>query len=57
MPNRRTLILFLIPALIWGSTWYAITFQVGTVNAIFSVSYRFILAGIIFMTDLLKVDL
>jgi len=41
-------ILFLIPALIWGSTWYAITFQLGTVEPIFSVSYRFLLAGIRF---------
>lgn len=43
------LILFAIPALIWGSTWYAITFQLGKVEPIFSVSYRFLLAGTIFI--------
>jgi len=40
-------ILFLIPALIWGSTWYAIKFQIGDTDPLFSVAYRFILAGVI----------
>lgn len=40
-------ILFVIPALIWGSTWYAITLQLGEVAPLFSVSYRFILAGVL----------
>ena len=39
-------VLFLIPAFIWGSTFFAIKFQVGVVEPIWSVSYRFILAGI-----------
>ena len=39
--------LFAVPALIWGSTWYAITFQLGTVDPLYSVSYRFILAGVL----------
>ena len=39
--------LFIIPVLIWGSTWFAITFQLGEVEPLFSVSYRFFLAGII----------
>ncbi len=39
--------LFAIPALIWGSTWYAITFQLGTVDPLFSVSYRFVLAALL----------
>ena len=42
-------ILFLIPALIWGSTFFVIKFQVGTVPPIWSVSYRFILAGLILL--------
>ena len=42
--------LFAIPALIWGSTWYAITFQLGTVDPLYSVSYRFILAGILLIS-------
>lgn len=41
------LFLYLIPVLIWGSTWYAITFQLGDVDPLFSVSYRFFLAGVI----------
>ena len=40
-------ILFVIPALIWGSTWYAITFQLGEVEPLFSVAYRFVLAGVL----------
>ena len=42
-------ILFLIPAVIWGSTFYVIKFQVGVVPPIWSVSYRFILAGILLL--------
>lgn len=42
-------ILFLVPALIWGSTFFAIKFQVGVVEPVWSVSYRFILAGIILL--------
>lgn len=40
-------ILFLVPTLIWGSTWYAIKFQLGDVNPIMSVAYRFVLASLI----------
>lgn len=45
----KNVILYLIPALIWGSTWFAITFQVGDVDPIVSVSYRFLLAGLILL--------
>lgn len=41
--------LYIIPALIWGSTWFAITFQVGEVAPIVSVSYRFAIAGLILL--------
>ncbi len=41
--------LFLIPALIWGSTFFVIKFQLGVVDPTWSVSYRFILAGIILL--------
>jgi drug/metabolite transporter (DMT)-like permease len=41
--------LFLIPALIWGSTFFVIKFQLGEVDPTWSVSYRFILAGIILL--------
>lgn len=39
------LFLFLVPSLIWGSTWYAIKFQIGSTDPILSVGYRFILAA------------
>ena len=45
--TKRQYILFAIPALIWGSTWYVIKFQLGTIDPLVSVSYRFILAGLI----------
>lgn len=41
--------LFSIPALIWGTTWYAIKFQLGTVNPLLSVAYRFAIAGILLL--------
>lgn len=41
--------LFIIPALIWGSTFFVIKFQLGVVDPTWSVSYRFILAGIILL--------
>jgi drug/metabolite transporter (DMT)-like permease len=52
-------ILFAIPALIWGSTFFIIKFQVGLVPPIWSVSYRFVLAGIILLAycGIRKVDL
>ena len=34
-------------SLIWGSTWFAITFQLGSVPAAVSVAYRFGLAGVL----------
>jgi drug/metabolite transporter (DMT)-like permease len=39
--------LFAIATLIWGSTWLAITFQLGVVAAEVSVAYRFALAALI----------
>jgi drug/metabolite transporter (DMT)-like permease len=40
-------ILFIIPSLIWGSTWYVIKFQLGKVDPVMSVAYRFFLASAI----------
>lgn len=45
--TARQYILFAIPSLIWGSTWYAIKFQLGKVDPLLSVSYRFLFAGIV----------
>ncbi len=45
----KNILLFLTPTLIWGSTWYVITFQVGDVDAMYSVAYRFAIAGILML--------
>ena len=39
--------LFVLAVSIWGSTWIAITFQLGTVQPEASVFYRFVLAALI----------
>ena len=41
------LVLFSLVVLIWGSTWIAITFQLGEVDPILSVGYRFTLAALL----------
>lgn len=45
----RNALLFLTPCLVWGSTWIVIKFQLGVVDPLYSVSYRFFLAGIILL--------
>lgn len=40
-------LLYVIPVLIWGSTWLAIKFQLGIVPPELSVAYRFLLAALI----------
>lgn len=47
--RSNNLTLFTIPALIWGSTWFVITFQLGSVAPLISVIYRFFLAGALMM--------
>lgn len=42
--------LFIIPALIWGSTWFTIKFQLGIVDPLVSVVYRYLLAGVIMLS-------
>lgn len=46
----NTAALFTIPALIWGSTFFVIKYQLGVVDPTWSVSYRFILAGGMLLT-------
>ncbi len=48
--TKRQYILFAIPALIWGSTWYVIKFQLGIVDPLLSVAYRFLLAGLLLIS-------
>ncbi|MFY0687235.1 MAG: EamA family transporter [Cyclobacteriaceae bacterium] len=43
--NLNKAVLFTAPALIWGSTWFAIKFQLGDVPPAWSVAYRFYLAS------------
>ena len=49
MSKSNNFFLFLIPALIWGSTWFVITFQLGEVDPLVSVSYRFLIGGTILL--------
>lgn len=48
MPVRNFL-LYAVPALIWGSTWFTITFQLGKVDPLVSVVYRYVIAGVVMM--------
>jgi drug/metabolite transporter (DMT)-like permease len=41
--------LYTVTVLIWGMTWYVVTFQLGVVPPEISVGYRFILAGLILL--------
>ncbi|MDD7910965.1 EamA family transporter [Pseudovibrio exalbescens] len=45
-------LLFAVTVLIWGSTWIAISLQVGPVPVLVSVFYRFALAGLVFLIGL-----
>ena len=45
----NTALLYLTTVLIWGSTWYAITLQLGVVDPVVSVAYRFAIAALILL--------
>lgn len=51
--KTKNIAYFIIPSLIWGSTWFAIKFQLGMVDPLLSVSYRFALAGILLLLILI----
>lgn len=44
--NSRNMFLFSICSLIWGTTWFAIKFQVDSTSAIVGVFYRFLIAAV-----------
>lgn len=44
---QRTFSLYLVTVMIWGSTFYAIRFQVGEIDAQVSVAWRFALAALL----------
>ena len=46
---NSTIFLFIATLLCWGPTWYVIKFQLGTVDPMVSVFYRFFLASIILL--------
>jgi drug/metabolite transporter (DMT)-like permease len=45
----KNIILYLITILVWGSTWLAIKYQLGVVDPMVSVVYRFALSSILLM--------
>lgn len=45
----NTAFLYTSTVLIWGSTWYAITLQLGVVDPVISVAYRFALAALVLL--------
>jgi drug/metabolite transporter (DMT)-like permease len=46
-PESSHLLLFAVPTFIWGTTWLAIKFQLGTVAPEVSVAWRFALASLL----------
>ena len=46
---NSTIFLFIATLLCWGPTWYIIKFQLGTVDPMVSVFYRFFLASVIIL--------
>ena len=46
----RDILLYLVAVLIWGTTWFAITFQLGVVAIEWSLVYRFALATVLLFT-------
>jgi len=47
IPAAPTLFLYACTILIWGTTWLAITFQLGRVDPLVSVFYRFLAAALL----------
>lgn len=45
----RNLLLYIVTVLIWGSTWLAITWQLGVVDPLVSIFYRFGLSAVIIL--------
>ena len=43
----RSVALYAVTVLIWGTSWLAIIYQLGVVDPMVSVAYRFILAAVI----------
>ena len=54
VPLMPTWLLFLVPTLIWASTWHVILYQLGTVPVLNSVGWRFGLAALLLAALALK---
>ncbi len=48
----NNIILYALTVLIWGSTWYVITFQLGSVDPLVSIAYRFGIAAVVMLAVL-----
>ncbi len=47
--TMKNLFFYIITVLIWGSTWIGIKFQLGTIDPMVSVGYRFALASLLLL--------
>jgi drug/metabolite transporter (DMT)-like permease len=47
--SANILFLYIATVIIWGTTWLGIKFQLGSVDPMVSVLYRFIAASVILM--------
>jgi len=47
--NLTNFVLIALPTLIWSSTWFVIKFQIGVVDPMVSVVYRYALSGLIML--------
>ena len=45
----KNLLFYAVTVLIWGSTWIGIKLQLGVVDPMVSVSYRFTLAALLLL--------
>ncbi|HET7410451.1 MAG TPA: EamA family transporter, partial [Paracoccaceae bacterium] len=44
-----TLLLYAVTVVIWGTTWYAMIFQLGEVAPAASLTYRYLAAGLLLL--------
>lgn len=45
----KNTLLYVVTVSIWGTTWFAIKFQLGVVSPLVSIFYRFVLAGLVLL--------
>ena len=47
--QMKNAVYYLVPLFIWSTTWFAIKLQLGSIDPVVSIAYRFTLAGILLM--------